>query len=652
MTTFKPVVVKTRTSRPGTAVGEFAEWRAPGKDARSRRVSAPRRLPLLLLAVTAILFVVAAPARAAFPGKNGVIVYQSDVYEIGNFDIYKGPSATPVRLTDDPGEDYGPAISPDGTKIAYANNSWQDIFVMNMDGSGKTALNAFGYAPAWSPDGAKIAYTRMGDLWVMNADGTDQQFLIDNGDEAAWSPDGAKIVFVRGSSLMIANADGTGEAILAPYGISPAWAPDGSKIVYQNWGSEPGLHLVKPDGTGHVRLSVFREDESPAFSPDGLSIVFTSSAALRFQSGPVNWELFACPLVGGTLPDVGSTLQRVTNNFPAYDSQADWQPLPVEPPTPVFFADPNLEAAVREALQKPEGQLTVTDVESLTTLDASNRGIRLLGGLEYAVNLTSLNLSLNLITDLAALVNNSGLGSGDTIDVTYNYLDSGAASADMAQVQALRDRTAAVSWYPQRQFPSPFVTAGSSVVAGESYTGGITFAQAAPLLRLTVDFGDGTTAELTFAADNSASFSHVYEAAGVYTLIVTAEYDAVSPATPRTVTVTNSIPPEQSTFEELLARTLTSFDGWIAGTSADGLVLSGLGPNARAAAGQLGALRNMLVRAGVLAGQGTYAEARSLLLDAYLKTDGQTGPPDFAGSTAAPTLAALIQQLMSTVPGA
>ena len=628
MSTFSPVVAEPRTPGFRARIAESTGW------------------VLLLLAVVVPL-VGAAPAWAAFPGRNGVIVYQSDVDEIGNYDIYKkAPGAPPVRLTDDPGEDYGPAVSPDGAKIAYANNSWGDIFVMNMDGSGKTALNAYGYAPAWSADGTRIAYTRSGDIWTMNADGSDQHLLIDNGDQAAWSPDGTKIVFVRGSSLVVANADGTGEAALAYYGESPDWAPDGSKIVYRNWGGERGLHLINADGTGDAWLTTYSTDESPAFSPDGAYIVFSSSAGERFEPGAlVNYELFAFALTA-----VG-TVQRLTNNSGAWDSQADWQALPVEP-VAVFFADPNLEAAVREALPKPEGQLTVADVESLTTLDASNRGIRLLGGLEYAVNLTTLNLSRNLITDLGPLVDNSGLGSGDTIDVTYNYLDSSALSADMAQVHALQDREATVYWYPQWQFPLPVITAGSSALAGESYTGRITFVQPAPLLRLTVDFGDGTSAELTFAADNSASFSHVYEAAGAYTLSVTAEYDAISSTTQRTVTVTAPVPPQQPAFEELLAVILTSFDAWVARTSADGLVLFGLGPNARSAAGQLGALRNMLVEAGELAAGGLYTEARSVLLDACSKTDGQPYPPDFAGGTAAPALTALIRQLMNTLPGA
>ena len=42
----------------------------------------------------------------------------------------------------------------------------------------------------------------------------------------------------------------------------------------------------------------------------------------------------------------------------------------------VTFPDPNLEAAIREALNKPEGPITDADLAMLTELDASGRGIR------------------------------------------------------------------------------------------------------------------------------------------------------------------------------------------------------------------------------------------------------------------------------------
>jgi Tol biopolymer transport system component len=89
-----------------------------------------------------------------------------------------------TNLTNNPANDFNPAWSPDGTKIAFAsepNRRDTEIFVMNADGSGQTNLTnnpAQDGSPDWSPDGTKIAFTsnrRSGvtyDIVVMNADGS------------------------------------------------------------------------------------------------------------------------------------------------------------------------------------------------------------------------------------------------------------------------------------------------------------------------------------------------------------------------------------------------------------------------------------------------------------------------------------------------
>jgi len=71
----------------------------------------------------------------------------------------------------------------------------------------------------------------------------------------------------------------------------------------------------------------------------------------------------------------------------------------------VNVPDPNLEAAIRDELGIPteQPQLTVGDLNSLTFLDASERGIEDLTGLEAAHNLEFLNLTGNQIVDLSPL---------------------------------------------------------------------------------------------------------------------------------------------------------------------------------------------------------------------------------------------------------
>jgi Tol biopolymer transport system component len=113
-------------------------------------------------------------------------------------------------LTDNLHQDFSPAWSPDGTKIAFVSDrdGDYDIYVMNADGTGpRTQLTddpADDDSPEWSPGSKRIAFTSArvegssGDVYRMRADGSHQTRLTKNpaGDaDPTWSPDGTKIAF-------------------------------------------------------------------------------------------------------------------------------------------------------------------------------------------------------------------------------------------------------------------------------------------------------------------------------------------------------------------------------------------------------------------------------------------------------------------------
>ena len=78
----------------------------------------------------------------------------------------------------------------------------------------------------------------------------------------------------------------------------------------------------------------------------------------------------------------------------------------VDVEVPSFIPDPNLRAAVHEALGiETNSRLTTDAMKNLTKLNASKLGITDLTGLEYAVNLKSLSIIGNQITDLTPLSN-------------------------------------------------------------------------------------------------------------------------------------------------------------------------------------------------------------------------------------------------------
>src|SRR5215213_966881 len=74
--------------------------------------------------------------------------------------------------------------------IAFSKDG--EIFTMNADGSDQHNISndpGFDYAPSWSPDGTKIAFTRGGEIYVMNADGSDQHNISNNVATADMHPD-------------------------------------------------------------------------------------------------------------------------------------------------------------------------------------------------------------------------------------------------------------------------------------------------------------------------------------------------------------------------------------------------------------------------------------------------------------------------------
>ncbi len=100
----------------------------------------------------------------------------------------------------------------------------------------------------------------------------------------------------------------------------------------------------------------------------------------------------------------------------------------------VTFADPNLEAAVREAIDKRAGDIYRSDVEGLASLDASGREIGDLRGLEYLTSLTHLYLIDNGITNISVLANLTGLTE---LYLGWNQISDISPLAGLANLTAL-----------------------------------------------------------------------------------------------------------------------------------------------------------------------------------------------------------------------
>jgi hypothetical protein len=273
-------------------------------------------------------------AHAAFPGQNGKIVFGSERGTLDDDEIFvmDPDGSNPVNLTNVADDtDSIPALSPDGTKIAFVSNrdGNNEIYLMNADGSGQTRLtnnSADDSQPAFSPDGTKIAFSsdRSGissEILVMNADGSAQTPLTSNTSpegQAAFSPDGAKIFF--GSSrdgnneIYVMNADGSSQTRLTNNAASDQdlnVSADGQRIAFAS--SRDGnfeIYSMNADGSSQTRLTNNTAfDNAPAWSPDGQKIAFSTTR-------DANLEVYA-------MSANGANQVNLTNDDGA-DRDPDW----------------------------------------------------------------------------------------------------------------------------------------------------------------------------------------------------------------------------------------------------------------------------------------------------------------------------------------
>ncbi len=231
-------------------------------------------------------------------------------------DIYikKVDGTAVTQLTTDPANDVMPAISPDGTKIAFASDrtgSW-DIYLMDIDGGQAVQVTNDRFQnlhPSFSPDGSRLIYCSYGgpsgqwELVLINVNNPAIKQHIGHGMFPVWSPVGDTIVFQRARqkgtrwfsvwTLDLVNGEPTRMTEVAASAnaavITPSWSPDGEHIVFctvldpgsdeQIKPRQADIWMVRADGSGRAKLTEGSfANLQPTWAADG-SIYFVSNRA-------------------------------------------------------------------------------------------------------------------------------------------------------------------------------------------------------------------------------------------------------------------------------------------------------------------------------------------------------------------------------------
>ncbi|MEM8756151.1 MAG: DPP IV N-terminal domain-containing protein [Planctomycetota bacterium] len=214
-------------------------------------------------------------------------------------DIYRKHKQSRVvtQITTDPGHDVMPAVSPDGSRLAFASNrqgNW-NIYVIDAGGGQARPVTddaAHELHASWSPDGTRLVYCRLGpvsqrwELWLVDVENPMVKHQIGFGLFPEFAPvagtgtNGSnQIVFQRarerGSrlfSIWSMDLRGNDAGYLTELAsrpdaalINPTWSRDGNRVAYAsvplaaaNNNGKPGeadIWILNIDGTGETNLT-------------------------------------------------------------------------------------------------------------------------------------------------------------------------------------------------------------------------------------------------------------------------------------------------------------------------------------------------------------------------------------------------------------
>ena len=211
--------------------------------------------------------------------------YSSGYPDIIVADIYAARNSRPAKGNDRV-HNFLPAWSPDGSKLAFMSNrdGNPEIYVINRDGSGVRRLTNHpgnDVTPTWAPSGNQLAFTsdRTGrpQIWIMGVDGSQQRKITNESwcDRPTWSPAPFNEIAYASQSgggydIRIYNvSDGSTKTITDGIGSneSPAFSPTGRHVAFTSTrAGKNHIFTIRRDGTNRKQVTTAGDNRYPHWS--------------------------------------------------------------------------------------------------------------------------------------------------------------------------------------------------------------------------------------------------------------------------------------------------------------------------------------------------------------------------------------------------
>lgn len=263
---------------------------------------------------------------------GSLIAYASD--ESGNPDIWiiDAQGGNALRLTDDPGDDRGPHWFPDGSAIAFVSNrsGRSAIWKVPRLGGSSTLIVDNAQDPAISPDGQWLAVAQPDDranlrIAVVNLQNPDRRRWLTgdtdglwNHEGPSWSPDGKVLCYSAGRDLWLVAADNGAPRRLTTdneIDFRPSWSADGRYIYFSSHREgTSALWRVSTSGGRPSRLT-------PGTGPERDADVSRDGARLAYTTFVENPDLVFRNLITGQEQSVAGTRDE---EHPALSSDGRW----------------------------------------------------------------------------------------------------------------------------------------------------------------------------------------------------------------------------------------------------------------------------------------------------------------------------------------